>query len=112
MLIETLFTEDQPNFKEKFKHTTQNITNHHISSVREKIIFAGKQRCIISILYNNDKRLVEPYSFRYKGGVEYFYGYNLSGGTSSLGIRSFILSKIQSVDITEKNYIPRWPIEF
>lgn len=111
-LIKTLFTENRPSFKEEFSPPEQASAPSKLASIREKIINAGKQRRIISIEYNGEKRLVEPYSFRYKYGKEYFYGYNLIGGNSPPSIRSFILPKIQTAEITKKSYVPRWPIEF
>lgn len=57
---------------------------------------------------NEGYREVEPYSFRTKNGIEYFYGYDINKG----GIRGFIIDSIYDIEMTENNYEPRWEVEF
>lgn len=82
--------------------------------IKEKIIEAGRSLRTILIDYtetdgsNEGLRELEPYSFRIKSGVEYFYGYDIV----KKGIRSFKLNRINSVSITENTFKPRWPVEF
>ena len=82
---------------------------------------AAKQNLIIIIRYVKKTadnqvitRAVEPYSLRLrqtKSGakVRYFYGFCANGPT--LGIHSFILNNIKSVQITNQRYTPRWVVE-
>jgi predicted nucleotidyltransferase component of viral defense system len=84
------------------------------SSVREAIIQAGKVRQTIFMRYDNIEREIEPYSFRYKirkdgQGAEYFYGFDLTRGAT---IKSFFLTKIQSVRPGSRTFVPRFVIEF
>ncbi len=111
-LVTSLFTKEIPKLVEKISTPEKYLSNPKILSNKEKIIQAGKATRVIKMLYNGDSRVVEPYSFRYQGGTEYFYGFNLSGGSSPPGIRSFLTKKIQSIEITSKTYSPRWPVEF
>lgn len=54
-----------------------------------------------------ETREAEPYSYRFKGGHELFYCYDIVKG----GIRSFIVSNIISVQETNNSFTPRWPVE-
>lgn len=80
----------------------------------DKIVQAGRQLLTIKIDYtekdgsNEGYREVEPYSFRSKNGVDYFFGYDILKG----GIRQFILDSINDIIITNNSYEPRWPVEF
>jgi predicted DNA-binding transcriptional regulator YafY len=81
---------------------------------KNTIITAGRQLKTILLDYtekdgsNEGPREIEPYSFRTKGGQEYFFGFDTHKG----GIRSFLITSINSIEITEKTYEPRWPVEF
>jgi len=83
-------------------------------NVQELIVYAGQQLKTILIDYtekdgsNEGLREVEPYSFRNKNGIEYFYAYDIQKS----GIRAFIFEKINKVQITNNNYTPRWDVEF
>lgn len=59
------------------------------------------------------KREVEPYSIRVKttkrrGRRRYFYSYCYS----HMGIHSFLVDNIVSVQGTNRRFIPRWKVEF
>lgn len=54
-----------------------------------------------------ETREAEPYSYRFKGGHELFYCYDLA----KQGIRSFVVSRIVSVEETNNSFTPRWPVE-
>ena len=44
--------------------------------------------------------------------MEYFYGYDLTGGRSGhIGIKSFFASQIQSIKDTGEKFEPRYPVE-
>lgn len=83
-------------------------------NVKDLIVNAGRQLKTILIDYtekdgsNEGLREVEPYSFRNKNGKEVFYGFDIKKN----GIRSFHIESINSVEITDNNYTPRWDVEF
>jgi predicted DNA-binding transcriptional regulator YafY len=54
-----------------------------------------------------ETREAEPYSYRFKGGHELFYAYDIA----KQGIRSFVISRIMSIEITNNSFTPRWPVE-
>lgn len=87
------------------------------STYRDVIMEAGRLQRILRLVYSGIERRVEPYALafkRRKDGVarEYFYGWDLSGGRSGqTRIKSFISEKVQSVQITEQSFAPRFPIE-
>jgi hypothetical protein len=82
----------------------------------------ARERKVIIITYKKATagnqlvtRSVEPYSLRYKntktrGRSRFFYGYDVDGPT--IGIHSFLLPNIVSVQGTDTIYTPRWVIEF
>lgn len=83
---------------------------------RAPILRAGREQTLLSVRYNGSDRLVEPYSLKYQqkrdgDQKEYFYAFNLSGGSSPPGVRSFIPSGLQSVENTEEKFEPRYLIE-
>jgi hypothetical protein len=60
-------------------------------------------------------RSLEPYALRIKdtksrGRARFFYAYDVDG--PSIGIHSFLVTNIVSVQGTDKTYRPRWPVEF
>ena len=87
------------------------------SSFREEIMEAARLQRLLRLVYDGMERSVEPYALvfkRRKDGVarEYFYAWDLTGGRSgSVGIKSFIADKIQSVKATEATFQPRFPME-
>lgn len=83
---------------------------------RAVIMRAGRDQTLLKINYNGSDRLIEPYSLKYlekRSGdeKEYFYAYNLSGGNSNPGIRSFLPQGLRSVENTEQKFSPRFSIE-
>lgn len=83
---------------------------------RVPIMKAGREQTLLKIRYKGSDRMIEPYSLKYlqkKTGEEkeYFYVYNLSGGSSPPGIRSFIAENVQLIENTEEKFVPRNPIE-
>lgn len=87
------------------------------TNLRVPIIDAGKNRKLIRMRYDGVERLIEPYALSYKrrsDGVarEYFYGYDTSGGRSSgPSIKSFLHHKVQSLEITDTSFEPRFVVE-
>ncbi|OQW34776.1 MAG: hypothetical protein A4E19_17825 [Nitrospira sp. SG-bin1] len=90
--------------------------SYYGSTSRNTIMEAGRLKRLLKIMYDGYERLVEPYALAYKrrkDGVaqEYFYAYDLSGGRSGPGIKSFISGNVQSIKLTEQSFEPRFPIE-
>lgn len=80
--------------------------------MRSIIASAGRNRKTIIITAREEDgsvetREAEPYSYRFKGGHELFYCYDIVKG----GTRSFIVSNIISVQETNNSFNPRWPVE-
>ncbi len=73
---------------------------------------------VLELSYDGYDRLVEPYSMKYyvrKNGVgmEYFWGYDTSGGKSGRqSIKQFICDKIESASLTNFSFSPRYAVEF
>lgn len=84
---------------------------------RNVIMEAGRVKKMLKMIYDNLERHIEPYSLTYKIkgdgiGREYFYGWDTLGGRSGIvGIKSYTEDKVQSVEIMEKTFEPRFPIE-
>lgn len=84
---------------------------------RNLILDAGARRRLMRITYDGTERVIEPYSLAYKRrqdghASEYFYAYDLTGGTRSApGIKSFLHPKVQALFTTEDSFEPRFEIE-
>jgi Nucleotidyl transferase AbiEii toxin, Type IV TA system len=86
--------------------------------IRGTLINAGRNRHMVELLYDGLRRLVEPYKLQYYvrksdgQGAEYFWGYDISGGTSrTTGIKMFSCDKIQRVTETSRLFNPRFSVE-
>ncbi|KGT47856.1 WYL domain-containing protein [Acinetobacter sp. HR7] len=80
--------------------------------VKDVISSAGRNLHTIIITAEEDdgsieSREAEPYSYRRKGKTEKFFCYDIRRE----GIRNFHVSKIISVEETENEFYPRWPVE-
>jgi len=74
----------------------------------EKIQFAAANRVCIRLLYNGERRLVEPYSFRKsKADDALFYGYH----REDRQIKCFRLDKFQELEVTKESFVPRYMME-
>lgn len=74
----------------------------------QRIQFAAANRVCISLGYHAETRTVEPLSFRRsKDGNRLFYGYEREAGHP----KAYSLSKIQSVEVTNKPYVEKYPVE-
>ena len=67
-------------------------------------------------MYGGVRRFVEPYALVFKrrqDGVrlEYFYAWDLVGGSSGPGIKAFIPEKVQALALTDQEFVPRFLIE-
>lgn len=87
------------------------------SEQRNLIMTAGAEQKLLKLTYGGVERLVEPYSLTYKQAQgrparEYFYGYDRTGGASSApGIKSFVHANVQSLELTDQDFEPRFEIE-
>jgi hypothetical protein len=87
------------------------------SNLRTPIMEAGADRRLIRLTYDGITRIAEPYSLAYKQRrdghrEEYLYVYDRTGGRSSgPGLKSWLNHKIQSVEVLEEQFDPRYPIE-
>ena len=86
-------------------------------NLRNPILEAGHTMTLLRLTYDGATRLVEPYSLAYKTrkdglSQEYFYAWDRIGGrTSGPGIKTFVHSKIQSLNNTDIKFEPRFEVE-
>jgi len=79
-----------------------------ISVPIERIRMAASNRVCVKLGYHGKERIVEPYSFRQsRDGNRLFIGFE----RDAAAIRSYSLSKIESVQVTNEPYSPRYPVE-
>jgi predicted nucleotidyltransferase component of viral defense system len=87
------------------------------SQFRNPILQAGSELKLLNIRYDGQVRMVEPYSLVYKRrkdghAEEYLYVWDRTGGrTSGPGLKTFVNSKIQSIELTDDKFDPRYPVE-
>ena len=81
--------------------------------ILETIKQAGRAQTILRLIYTEKDgtsegwRYVEPYSFRGEGEGEALFAWDRAKD----GIRRFTLSRIDQVELTTDNIMPRYPIE-
>ena len=68
---------------------------------------AAQHRLLLYMLYNDQWRYVEPYSFRSGNQGLLIYGHCLTHNDT----HSFYVNKIQDMELSEIPYNPRWYIE-
>ena len=74
----------------------------------QRIQFAAANRVCVALGYHGKIRTVEPISFRRsESGNRLFYGYEREASHA----KAYSLTKIQSVDVTNKSYVEKYPIE-
>ena len=85
---------------------------------RNTIIGAGRTTTMVELQYDGYVRLIEPYKLEYHvrkrdgRGLEYFWGWDTSGGKSGrIGIKQFVCDKIETVRPTSLRFSPRFAIE-
>lgn len=87
------------------------------SNYRNPILEAGSTRKLLRLRYHSVDRLIEPYALTFKrrqdgGAREYFYGWDQSGGSSGVpGIRSFVATDVELLELTEYDFAPRFEVE-
>lgn len=85
------------------------VTNaFSINSIIYKIQFAAANRVCIILTYHNQKRTIQPLSFRRTPNNRLFCGYEQESATP----KRFTLSKIQDVRVTNLSYTEKnYPVE-
>jgi len=86
------------------------------ADLRYPIIQAGADRRLIRLTYDGALRLVEPYALLFKkpehgDAREYFYCWNVVGGSSEPGWRSLLGNKITSLTVTDQAFEPREEVQ-
>ncbi|MBI2219980.1 MAG: nucleotidyl transferase AbiEii/AbiGii toxin family protein [Acidobacteria bacterium] len=87
------------------------------SHFRNPILQAGSEMKLLRVAYDGHVRVVEPYSLRYKRrkdghAEEYLYVWDRTGGRASgPGLKTFLNGKIQSIQVTDETFEPRYPVE-
>jgi predicted nucleotidyltransferase component of viral defense system len=87
------------------------------SQFRNPILRAGSEMKLLRIAYDGQLRIVEPYSLRYKRrkdghAEEYLYVWDRTGGrTTGPGLKTFLNGKIQSIEVTDEAFEPRYTVE-
>ncbi|MGB8360857.1 MAG: nucleotidyl transferase AbiEii/AbiGii toxin family protein, partial [Acidimicrobiia bacterium] len=86
------------------------------SELRNPILQAGSEKRMLRVTYDGVTRIVEPYALAYKqrqDGVaqEYLYVWDRTGGRSSgPGIKTLLNGGIQSLELLEDTFEPRFEI--
>lgn len=79
------------------------------SSPLEVLKQAGRGGVMVKMTYKNEIRFVEPYSMRIsKDGNLTFFGWQ----EGDYHIKQFRLDRIQNIEITNKSFYPKYPVEF
>lgn len=81
-------------------------------SVKDTISQAGRKHHTVILRAREadgsvETREAEPYSYRFRGGREFVYCYDVG----KRGIRQFAIENILSVEETGNTFQPRWPVE-
>lgn len=101
----------------KHQETYAGHLSYFDTSHRDLIMEAGRLHRIMHLVYGGFERKIEPYALAYKrrrDGIarEYFYAWDLSGGSSGhIGIKSFVNEKVHSLRIENETFEPQFPIE-
>lgn len=83
---------------------------------RNMILSAAISKTQLKIEYDGWVRYVEPYSLAFKAAKgkpsrEYFYVYDLTGGSSPPGVKSLVPDKLTSIENTGIAFEPRYELE-
>ena len=95
---------------DEFRHPTlrpEDFNYVGLAEMASTIRKAGMTRFLLYMLYNGKFRHVEPYSFRRGKQGLLFFGFDIQAND----MRSFYLTKIQQLKMTDIPFSPRWVIE-
>lgn len=80
----------------------------HIEVPLEKIRFAAANRLCVKLYYNNEYRLIEPYSLRKtRAGNILLCALRHESGEN----RNYRIDRIQGAEVTNETFVPRYSIE-
>lgn len=84
--------------------------------VRSQIFHAGAQQRLIRLRYHGATRQIEPYALKFmrrQDGYarEYLWAYDLTGGRSGPGLKSFVASDLAGLEVLEAEFTPRYAVE-
>jgi len=80
----------------------------NIEPTLQRIQFAAANRVCVSLNYHGKLRIIEPLSFRRSSeGNRLFYGYEREASH----VKAYSLHKIESVEVTNLNYVEKYPVE-
>jgi predicted nucleotidyltransferase component of viral defense system len=111
---------------ERFTANIRELFEEYVSPYVERLFFSAEMRNLIleagsgmrlmAITYDGITRTVEPYSLVYKGrrdghAEEYFYVWDRTGGRSGPGIKAFVNTKIQGINLLDEKFEPRFTVE-
>jgi predicted nucleotidyltransferase component of viral defense system len=110
------FTTDLNDLFQIYPENSFSEFAYFCADVRVPILEAGRSMTCLKIIYGGFERLVEPYSLQYmqrRDGVEreYFYVYDRVGGNSGPGVKALVADKLTSIENTDEQFEPRFPIE-
>jgi hypothetical protein len=86
-----------------------------LAEIKQRIQEAGRQQPpkLLKLLYNNQWRDVEVYSYRFRDAddphIPLLYAFDV---TKDNQIEAYKLKKIQDLQVTGRPYQPRWVVEF
>lgn len=88
------------------------------SHLRNPILEAAADQKLLKVTYDGRTRLMEPYSLTFKRrksdgvGHEYLFAYDQTGGNrSGPGIKALFAHKVQSLEVTDLSYEPRFEVQ-
>jgi hypothetical protein len=117
--FDTAVTQFTENVKALFGEVVQMFgpSIYFPAELRNPIIDAGAARTLLAITYDGIRREVEPYALAFKQRTdghaeEYFYAWDRTGGrTTGPGIKTFVSSKMQRLEVLTEAFEPRFDIE-
>ena len=68
---------------------------------------SGRRKTLVSLLYHDKWRYVEPYSLRPAKQGTLFYGHDMTANNT----HSYYIHKIQQAQLTDIPFSPRWVVE-
>lgn len=95
--------------EDKTWHPQATIQHWGTSVPLEKIRFAGMNHLCIRLGYNNTTRLIEPYAIRRTKENKFLL---CAVNIEKMESRTYRIDRIQSAEITNKVFVPRYSVEF
>jgi len=103
------YVEALPTARRSYISIPQRFYTGAYRSPVEILTQAGGNRLMVKMVYKNEPRLIEPYSLRVtKDGNLTFFGWQ----EGDYHIKQFRLDRIQNIEVTDKSFYPKFPVEF